>query len=116
MNKEIYNLIPQEIKDVLYQSEGWLVGSAVEKLQKKEEIRDFDILITNAELYAKMIAMNKRYFNKFTTFGGIKLEINSYVIDIWFQNLEIFINNASNTGIMYNLNKNNILTLNNLNV
>ena len=103
MNKDIYKLIPQEVKDILYQSEGWLVGSSVNKLITNESVRDFDILITNAKFYSKIICGNKNNFNRFTTFGGINLKINDFSIDIWHQSLEDFIINSADTGVMYNI-------------
>ena len=109
MNKEIYNLLPQEIKNILFISNGWVVGSSIEKLKNKEEVRDYDILITDNELFAKSISSLKSCFDKFTTFGGIKLKINNLSIDIWCQSLEDFIFKSSKRGIMFNMRKNIIL-------
>lgn len=111
MNKSIYNLIPSEIKDILFQSEGWLVGSSVEKLLNDQEVRDYDILVTDLNLYNHIISANKNYFNKFTTFGGLKFIINNIEIDIWYQPLSDFIIKSSNTGKMYNLRYYKILNL-----
>lgn len=111
MNKEIYNKLPKEVKDVLFLSEGWLVGSSVEKLLSGEQCRDYDILITDLKLYYKTISTFKGCYNNFTTFGGINLGVNEMVIDIWHDSLESFINMSLNTGTMYNMVKGHILKL-----
>lgn len=102
--KEIYNKLPQQVKDILFQSNGWLVGSAVKNLLEGEEVRDYDVLITDIDLYYKIVSSHKSEFNRFTSFGGINLNSGGLSIDIWHQSLESFILRASSCGIMYNLN------------
>lgn len=103
MNNIVYNKIPQIVKDILFKSEGWLVGSSIEKLLKDEDVRDFDIVITDSDLYAKTISIYKENFMMFTTFGGIKLDINGVIIDIWHQSLSDFLIKSPEPGIIYNL-------------
>lgn len=110
--KEIYDKLPQEVKDILFQSEGWLVGSSVGNLSEEREVRDYDILITDSKLFAKATSGLSYYFNRFTTFGRINLDVNGVSIDIWHQSLEDFIHLAFDCGVMYNMSKGIILERN----
>ena len=111
MNKEIYNLLPQEVKNILFLSNGWLVGSSLENILNNNIVKDYDIIITDFKLFSKCISIYSKYFKNFTTFGGIKVEINDIIIDFWHSDLESFIRETTYIGIIYNMQNNIALNL-----
>lgn len=105
-HKDVYKLLPQEIRQILILTHGWLTGSAVEKLKNAESIKDYDILVSDPQLYQTAVAQlssNPKYKMNVNTFGGLKFKHNDFEIDIWPENLEHHIATASHIGYLYNI-------------
>ncbi len=101
--KEIYNNLPQKIKTLLLISEGWLVGSAPEKLLNSEIPKDYDIIVPSRELFQLTCCLFKNEKIDINTFGGIKIQINDLLIDIWCEELGHFIMTSTGCNYAFNL-------------
>lgn len=109
-SKKIYANLPQDVKDILFLSEGYLVGSSVRNiLEDVKEIKDYDILVTDPLLFRKVCATYKNEMEGINTFGGIKLQLSEgSQVDIWCDALEAFLTYSSTYYYVYSL-KNNTL-------
>jgi len=112
IKNKFYRDLPAEIISLLLISEGWIVGSCLEKLLKDEKPNDFDIIVPNRELFqvtTRTIAalINNRGFNSYTinSYGGIKTTIGELSIDIWCEELSHFLMNANHAKYIYNFKK-----------
>lgn len=109
--KTIYNQLPEVIKSTLLISEGWLVGSSILDLLMGNKPKDYDILVPSRKLFQLATAFLK--LDKqidINTFGGLKFTDTEVEIDIWPENLEHFICNASKFEYAYNLKKSKLIT------
>lgn len=105
----IYYRLPKPIKALLLISEGWLVGSAPQKLINAEEPKDFDILVESKELYQIACASANEWMVSVNTFGGLKLSLNGYSVDIWCEDLGHFLGLASKFDYVFNLKRSKLI-------
>lgn len=104
MKKLVYNSLPDCIKSILIISDGWLVGSAVEKLLAKEDPKDYDIIIPSRENYQVTSTAIKSYLKGVNTFGGLKYEFpDGIVVDMWPEELDHYLASASTRLSIYKL-------------
>lgn len=108
MKSTVYNKLPTEIKGILLSSKGWLVGRSIENLINGQEPKDFDIII-DANNYINIFYIIKEYYTGFNTYGGYRLDVKGYIVDIWVEDLEHFLLVANNFTYAYNLRKNILL-------
>lgn len=106
--KQVYGLLPAQIKTVLLLSEGWLVGSSVEKLLNGQDVKDYDVLVPSRELFQLTTAhLDNLNFIDFSlnTFGGLKVDLGTLSLDIWPEELGHFLQNCSAFNYVYSLKK-----------
>lgn len=108
---KLYKNLPIEIKRILLISEGWLVGSAPEKLLNDEVPRDYDIVVPSAELFQLTCTLFAEYEVKINTFGGLKIKMGEIEVDVWVEELGHFIISALKCGYIYNLKSAKLLKL-----
>lgn len=105
MKSIIYKNLPEVIKTVLLSSEGWLVGKSIEQLLTKE-VKDYDIIVPNRELYYKTINLLKSFYNyDFNNYGGVKFKDSDLQIDIWCEELDHFLLSANYVNYIFNFKK-----------
>ncbi len=109
--KEIYSKLPSDVKSILVLSNGWLVGSAVEKVLNGETPKDYDIIVPDSEGWKNVFVYLKRIYTKLevNTYGGIKVTSEGFSFDIWPETLDSFINTAKSYKYIYNCNHQNLI-------
>jgi hypothetical protein len=105
--KEFYRQLPEVIQQMLIVSDGWLVGSSIDKILNDEKVTDFDIAVPY-DKWELTIAAFKNYKFKLNTYGGFKFDINDISIDMWPQDIHRFLKVAKVT-YMFNLNSRMLL-------
>jgi len=92
VNKYFYRKLPTIIKNTLLISEGWLIGSAIEKTDKEEQPKDYDIIVTNLERWGAVIAFLSNYNYAINSYGGFSVTVSETIkIDIWPQSFERYV-------------------------
>lgn len=105
---KIYNILDINIKDILYLSKGWLVGSSLKCIDKGNLPKDYDIIVCDRQRFQEVLRfiLSVSRENKLNTFGGMKFVLNSgIIVDIWCEELSHFIPLANNFYGCYNLDK-----------
>lgn len=102
-SKEVYSALPKAIKSVLIQTNGWLVGGALENISVGRSIKDYDIVVTDNHTYHNFLSTFDSI--KLNTFGGAKIEIDGYQIDIWCEDLDHFLHTCIGSKYIYSLRK-----------
>jgi hypothetical protein len=107
IKKKIYKELPIYIKSILLNNSGYLVGSAISRMIKGEIIKDYDIIIPDREMYmaaVRSLTSISRAEHQINTFGGMKFYVGeAVVIDIWCEELDHFITNATKQDYIYNM-------------
>lgn len=105
--KDIYYKLPSIIKDVLLLSEGWLVGGAISDIMAGANPRDYDIIVQDREKFQlanTYLKSNDSLTLSINSFGGLKYKNqNLFEIDIWCQDLDRFLTNATQLNYLYKL-------------
>jgi hypothetical protein len=106
MKRVIYNGLPQNIKTILLISEGWIVGKACENLIDMMPPKDYDIIVPSRELF-QIVCKHLSAYGKpeINSFGGLKFDMMGYDVDIWCEELDHYLRNASYLGYAYNFKK-----------
>lgn len=108
--KRVYSKLPEEIKNVLFISEGWLVGGSIRDILIHEaHPKDYDILVPSRELFQVVCSTLKQYPIKINTFGGLKVQLPYAELDIWIEELSHFITTATVFDYAYNLRRNKLI-------
>ncbi len=112
MRKKLYRLLPTLIRTILLNSDGWLTGSSMQKLLDGEKPRDYDLFVSDFDLYQNTCLFMKSMATSFdlNSRGGMKFIIEGIEIDIWPQNLEQFMKNASHYDYLYNFRSQILIT------
>lgn len=114
MKNVIYQDLPIKIKSILLLSEGWLVGSAPEKVSNKETPNDYDIIVPNRDKFLTSIqVLSKDYPTSYTfnTYGGVKFQVDDLSVDIWCETLESAIRTHRHIPYAYNMKINKLLKI-----
>lgn len=110
MKLKLYKNLDVRVKNILLMSEGWLVGNSINNIINNEEIKDYDIIIPNRDLYHKtLFLINTNYQISINSYGGVKLEINGLSFDIWCEELSHFIETSKRITYLYNYKRNILL-------
>ena len=115
MKSKLYKNLDVRVKNILLISEGWLVGNSINNILNDEEVKDYDIIAPNRELYHKILFLSgSNYQFSINSYGGVKLQIDNYgndtlSIDIWCEDLSHFIENAKEINYLYNYKRNVLL-------
>ena len=107
---KFYRELPEEIIDILSISNGWLIGSSIEKIIDKKDITDYDIIVPK-DNYRTIFRYINRYKPIFNNHGGIKVTTEKFSIDIWIDSLETYLLSVGgNFTYAYNFNKNLLIS------
>lgn len=108
--KKVYINLPEEIKNILLLSEGWLVGGSLRDILINEiHPKDYDILVPSRELFQLTCSTLRNYPVKFNTFGGLKVQLPCGELDIWVEELDHFIITANVFEYAYNLKRSKLI-------
>ena len=99
---KIYNSLPMEIKTILINSDGWLVGSSIKSILDDEPVNDYDIIVPVLNWHKTMINLRDYPF-ELNTFGGMKFSFDELTIDIWPEDFDNFLKKALHFTYLYNL-------------
>lgn len=95
---EIFETLPQPVKDVMVNQLGWLVGSAVDRVIRGMEESDYDLIVENNEMFHDALLFLKSQTKipmEATRLGAIRFNIHGVRIDIWCQKVGYFLFNAN---------------------
>lgn len=109
MSNKLKYRLPQNIRQLLFTYNGWLVGGCFKQILTNSEPKDYDIIIPCREDFAKFIKANEGRF-KINSYGGLKIE-DGVSIDVWCEELGHYLVNANNIVAVYNYNKNIFLKI-----
>lgn len=116
--KKLRNTIPMPVKSILLNSNGWLVGSSIKHTLEDLPIKDYDILVTDRDLFQNTIRLlANSYTFRLNSRGGMNFTIDSIgydkfgqelppiFVDIWCADLSSFLTNSTIVTYLFNLNK-----------
>lgn len=84
-------LLPRIVNQWCMLYEAWIVGSSVNNLLKGTKIKsDVDVIIPPKHWNDAMKLVNPLYDIQLNSFGGIKIQTASLIIDVWPSNMEDF--------------------------
>lgn len=106
---KLYTSLPNDVKDILISSKGWLVGNSIQNLLDDAVPKDYDIIVL-ADEYITASPFITKYFDSFNTYGGFKLKVGNYTVDLWMESLEHFILSANKFTYAYNIRKNILIS------
>lgn len=109
-HNRFYRKLPNEIRDILSISHGWLVGSSIKSLLEDSPVNDYDIIIV-PEYYNASYSYLRQHNIGFNSFGGLAVTIGDIKIDMWIQDLSSFIMAADNFSYAYNFSKNRLIKI-----
>lgn len=99
----VYSKLDSRVKSILLITDGWLVGSSMSDLIDGKEPNDFDIIVPSRELYQKILTdLTTNYTFKVNNYGGIKVDLGDFELDIWTEELSHFLLNSNNVSYLYN--------------
>jgi len=105
--KKIYRKFPKIVNDLLHHSNGWLVGSAINEILEERVPRDWDIIVTDIEMWGNVnscLTMINDLQIKVNTYGGMKIrQLGTDVeIDLWLETLEHYLHSTAKYKYIYN--------------
>tara|TARA_R110000824_G_scaffold291588_1_gene480082 strand:+ start:4449 stop:4796 length:348 start_codon:yes stop_codon:yes gene_type:complete len=105
MNKKdiVYRELNSAIKGILLITEGWLVGNSLHSIIHGNEVTDYDIIVPSRELFQKYIYLiSSRFVFSINSYGGIKIDMGDFKIDMWCEELSHFIESSNKITYLYN--------------
>ena len=108
---KIYQNIDVRVKKILLLTEGWLVGNAINSIIKDDTVNDYDIIVSDRELFHKIVFFNMGDTKKIeiNSYGGIKLNFGDVKVDLWCEELSHFLINSNKVTFLFNYKKNMLL-------
>jgi len=84
------------VADIVKNYRGWLVGSALLRLENFEEPKDYDFIIEDREMYYEAVQYLRENATSesFSKEGAHKFRSQGIVIDIWCQELGLFLSQS----------------------
>lgn len=104
LNKSFYRKLPKEVLSLLKISDGWLIGSSIEKIMNGETPKDYDIIVGNgqdfqkAHLFLSSLVCHNIAIN---SHGGIKISFPDYDIDIWVEELDHYLSSRAKYNYVF---------------
>jgi hypothetical protein len=107
MTEKFYKKLPTIINTTLISSHGWLVGSSIDKILSGDKVRDYDIIVPDAQLYQQTVLFLQELVGepKINTCGGLKFTLPDLEIDIWPEELSHFLLNTTSVKYVFNFKK-----------
>lgn len=99
-------LLHPTVTSILLRTNGWLVGNAINDIIHDKKVSDYDIIVPNRELFQHLIKDISTKEFSINNYGGVKIDVDGLLIDIWCEELSDFLGNANKISYLYNHKKN----------
>lgn len=88
-----YQILPSIVNTILTNQRAWLVGSAAAYIAGIRDLQpnDFDVII-HPDDWIKVMRVIRDFepYTRFNHFGGLKIFVDNYAIDVWPSTLDDF--------------------------